>query len=248
MPKIVKHSRRTVLPMLCSLPVVYGCASTTADRPVITATSGRRSGEIVQNFIPNGRRNRPGTTISPEWVTIHSTSNTARTADASAHARFLNNTGAYRLNSGRMNWVSWHYTVDDKSIIQHLPLNEKGYHCGAGNSESVGIEICMNEGANFEQAIRQAAYLAAKFCFDKNLPLSSVVQHHYWTTKNCPILLREATYSDISWTQFLEYLGMQMNVLTNGTPRTPRNIIPPSLVNADNEPDIDHEALKGLIG
>lgn len=40
--------------------------------------------------------------------------------------------------------VSWHVTVDDREAILHLPLNEEGWHTGtrAGNSSSIGIEVC----------------------------------------------------------------------------------------------------------
>ena len=47
---------------------------------------------------------------------------------------------------------SWHYTVDDIKVIKQLPINEKGWHAGKGNSSSIGIEICMHEGIDQEQA------------------------------------------------------------------------------------------------
>lgn len=51
--------------------------------------------------------------------------------------------------------TSWHFTVDEKEIYQHLPLNENGWHAGdggTGNRKSIGIEICENDG-DFEKAV-----------------------------------------------------------------------------------------------
>ena len=239
-------SRRQFLPLICATPALLSCETSMKERPEVRTTSAKTL-NIIQNHVPIGRRNRSQKKINPEWVTIHSTSNTGRTADALAHARFLINNGGYTLPSGRMNWVSWHFTVDDKSIVQHLPLDEEGYHCGAGNDKSIGIEICMNKGADTSKAIERAGALAAKYCYENNLPLKSVVQHHFWTTKNCPILLREDTYSDVSWAEFLISLKKEMDVLTGGIPRTPKTVLPPSLVNTSDSPDIDHNILEKLI-
>ena len=60
--------------------------------------------------------------------------------------------------------VSWHYTVDDLSIYQHLPDGERAYHAGdggsgPGNATSIGIEICVDAGGDFEQAKANVAAL-----------------------------------------------------------------------------------------
>ncbi|MEC2901885.1 N-acetylmuramoyl-L-alanine amidase, partial [Bacillus cereus] len=108
------------------------------------------------NIIPKGNRNRPAYTMNPRYITIHTTANQNAGADARAHARYVNNGGG---SSG----VSWHFTVDDHRIVQHLPLNENGWHAGdgngAGNRSSIGIEICENRDGNFEKALTHAAGL-----------------------------------------------------------------------------------------
>jgi N-acetylmuramoyl-L-alanine amidase CwlA len=45
----------------------------------------------------------------------------------------------YTLPSGKKNWVSWHFTVDDVEAVQHLPITERAIHAGAGNG-GLGIE------------------------------------------------------------------------------------------------------------
>ncbi|MED1749994.1 MULTISPECIES: peptidoglycan recognition protein family protein [Bacillus] len=137
--------------------------------------------KIIQAYIPKHNRNRPGNVMKPLYITVHNTSNTARGADAASHAAFV-----ARSSTG----VSWHYTVDDQVIYQHLPLNENGWHAGdgrgTGNMKSIGIEICENAEGNFEQAVENAQWLIRKLMGDFGIPLSNVVPHKHWSGKDCP--------------------------------------------------------------
>ena len=135
------------------------------------------------DLIPEINSNRSGTRITPRFITIHNTDNRNRGADARAHARYVKGEDAQRRE------VSWHYTVDDKRCIKHLPINEKGWHAESGNSKSIGIEICMNEDIDQEAANYRAATLAAILMYDLNISLENVVTHKYWTGKKCPQLL-----------------------------------------------------------
>lgn len=136
---------------------------------------------IIQAYIPKHNRNRPGNTMKPLYITVHNTSNTAKGANAGSHAAFV-----ARSSTG----VSWHYTVDDQVIYQHLPLNENGWHAGDGrgngNMKSIGIEICENADGNFEQAVENAQWLIRKLMGDLGIPLSNVVPHKHWSGKECP--------------------------------------------------------------
>ena len=145
-------------------------------------TEGSRV-NIIQRYIPVGKRNRPGKKITPKYITVHETDNTRAGADAENHAEYLANN-----EKAEQRPVSWHFTVDDTKIIQHLPTNEMGYHAGssAGNQQSIGVEICVNSDGDFEQAVQNAAWLVKKLMNDHNIPISRVVPHRHWTGKNCP--------------------------------------------------------------
>ncbi|MFS0657068.1 N-acetylmuramoyl-L-alanine amidase [Bacillus sp. 179-C3.3 HS] len=136
---------------------------------------------IIQAYIPKHNRNRPGNVMKPQYITVHNTANTARGANASSHATFV-----ARSSTG----VSWHYTVDDQEIYQHLPLNENGWHAGDGrgngNMKSIGIEICENAGGDFDKAVENAQWLIRKLMKDYGIPLSNVVPHKHWSGKECP--------------------------------------------------------------
>lgn len=142
---------------------------------------------IIQDFIPPGRRNRPGYRLEPAYLTIHDTANTQTGADAAAHARYLKTYPD--LLAG------WHFTVDDRVIYQHLPLHENGWHAGdgtngTGNRKSIGIEICENRDGNRALAESNAAWLAAGLLRDFALALNRVKQHYDWSGKNCPRVIR----------------------------------------------------------
>lgn len=140
-------------------------------------------------FIGEDRPNRPGTPIRPRFITIHNTANPHPGADAEAHARFVRERGFYRLASGRKRHVSWHFTVDDRRVIKHLPISERAIHAGPGNATSIGIEICMHEGIDQPAADLRAERLAAVLMHDLGLGPEAVVPHAHWTGKRCPLLL-----------------------------------------------------------
>ena len=113
---------------------------------------------IQVDYIPKGRKNRPGGTNPDDAITIHETGNDAKGADAAAHASWLKSDYA----AGK--YISYHYTVDDHSIVQHLPDSETAYHAGdgadgPGNTTTIGIEICVNKDGDFERAKANAASL-----------------------------------------------------------------------------------------
>lgn len=155
---------------------------------------------IQEHIISGGRKNRPGRDTNPDtYITIHETGNAAKGADAAAHGAYLDSA------AGEDDLVSWHYTVDDHAIVQHLPDYETAYHAGdgkdgPGNTTSIGIEICVNAGGDFAQAQANAAALVRLLMEEHGIPLDNVVQHNHWNGKDCPKTIR-ATPGD--WEAFL---------------------------------------------
>jgi N-acetylmuramoyl-L-alanine amidase len=155
------------------------------------------------DLIPAGKQNRPGDNITVSYITIHNTDNPNSGADAKAHSKFVKNTGYYTLSNGTKNWVSWHFTVDDKEIYQHLPLNERGYHAGSGNSQSIGIEICMNSDGDLSAANARAAILVSALLKDFGFDSSRLRGHIDWTGKKCPSRLLDSGAKGAKWDAFV---------------------------------------------
>jgi N-acetylmuramoyl-L-alanine amidase CwlA len=164
---------------------------------------------IVQDFIPVGNSNRPGRKLTPTFITIHNTDNDSKGANAAAHAKYQKGADA------RKRKVSWHFTVDDKSVYQSLPINEIGWHAGkaAGNNSSIGIEICMNSDLDVPAAYKRAALLTAVLAFQNKIKVpSQIVQHNHWSGKNCPRILRAKPNG---WKDFLDQVKQLRDDLTD---------------------------------
>lgn len=173
---------------------------------------------ITQKLIPKGMYGRRiKRSLNPRYITIHSTDNRSRGADARAHAAMLER-GALKGRHNAIGYVTWHYTVDDHSIYQSLPTNERGEHAdydGAGNRSSIGIEMCVNRGSNTGATIDRTARLTAWLMNRHGIPINNVVPHMHWRQirhddhkdlghKKCPSLLLERGQLGPKWSAFLD--------------------------------------------
>ena len=152
---------------------------------------------IIESIIPASNPNRPGGIYDKQYITIHETGNTIPTANAASHAEWMLN--------GSNGEVGYHYTVDDHEAYHHIPDNERAWHAGdgkagSGNLHSIGIEMCVNEGSDIEATRRNAAELTAKLMYDYHIPIANVVQHHHWSGKDCPEIMRATPGA---WEEFL---------------------------------------------
>ena len=154
--------------------------------------------EIIKQLIPEGNRNHTGRTQIPKYVTIHNTGNYSPSAGARNHAQYLFN--------GSDGIASWHYSVDSKEIYQSLPDNIQGRHSGGrGNTEGIGIEICVNDRDGFVDACRLAAKLTGMLLDRHGLTIDAVKQHFDWSGKNCPMEIRGGQWG-VTWEQFLGWV------------------------------------------
>jgi N-acetylmuramoyl-L-alanine amidase len=139
--------------------------------------------EITQDFLNVGARNRPGRPMFPKYITVHNTDNENKGADSIGHAAYL--------KGGSAGSTGWHFTVDDKRIVQHIPCNENAYHAadganGPGNTTSIGIEICVNSDGDYAKAETNAIDLIRYLMNEYKIPIENVVPHKHWYNKNCP--------------------------------------------------------------
>ena len=164
---------------------------------------------IVQDFIPVGSSNRPGTKLKLAGITIHNTDNTDKGANAAAHAKYQKGPDA------RKRQVSWHFTVDDSSVYQSLPTNEVGWHAHntQGNATTIGVEICMNSDLDVKAAYQRAALLVAVLAFQNKIAVpKGIFQHHDWyPVKDCPTVLRN---QPDGWANFLAQIKAALAGLT----------------------------------
>lgn len=151
--------------------------------------------KIITQLATNNKNRFNG--VNPcEFITVHQTGNTSRGSSAQAHANLLKN--------GHN--VTWHYTVDDTNVIQHFNDNVQCWHAGdgrgSGNLKSIGIELCINSDGNYIKTINNGVELIKHLMKKHNIPINKVVQHNYWSGKNCPAQIRQGI-NGITWNKLI---------------------------------------------
>jgi N-acetylmuramoyl-L-alanine amidase len=172
---------------------------------------------VTVDLVPRGKYSRRQTRpMRPAYITIHATENRARGANAYAHAQMLK-TGALKGRNNAIGYVGWHFTVDDHSIYQSIPTNERGEHAdydGPGNRSSIGIEMCENRGNDRARTIDRTARLTAWLMKEHDIPISRVVPHMHWRMirhsdgrdlghKLCPHFLLDRGRLGPKWNAFI---------------------------------------------
>ena len=165
---------------------------------IVPVSEGIRPGV---GFDPHPEGITPYNPYNVYWVVVHDTANTNPGAGALAHANYLYSNAM----AGTQLWVSWHFTMDDKEVYQHLPETERGYHAGdgstlpgqgsyagGGNRNGIGIEMGVNQDADVYRIWQRTAKLANQLLVKYNLPSDHMKYHVDFSGKNCPQTLRNA--------------------------------------------------------
>ena len=114
--------------------------------------------------------------------------------------------------------ASWNYQVDDQGIFQSFDDNVYCWHAGGDygkwlpyrNSNSIGIEMCINQDGNYDGAMHQDAKLIASLMHKYNLNFDNVVRHHDTSGKECPsYMLRTNRYGEFLQMIAKEYVAME---------------------------------------
>lgn len=156
--------------------------------------------KIKKQITPN--KNHYAGKNKKKFITVHQTGNPKPGANAAMHAKYMDNGSS----------ETWHYTVDDTQAIQHLEHDVQAWHAGdkdgPGNTESIGVEACVNSDGNYKQTIKNTAETVRDIMAKEDIPLENVVQHNYWSGKDCPRQLRAAK-DGISWNDFKQMIDGQ---------------------------------------
>lgn len=144
-------------------------------------------------------------TLSPIGITVHNTANSASAANEIAYM------------AGNDKEISYHFAVDEKEIIQALPLDRNGWHAGdgatgSGNRRTIAIEICRSTSEDlnlFIQAEKNAAWLCASLCLQYGWSTKDIYTHKHWSGKNCPHKTLE-----LGWDRFLAMVEQNMTEMS----------------------------------
>lgn len=156
--------------------------------------------EIIKKIVPESKWGiKCPYEMTPTRIVVHNTAN-----DATAR-----NEIAYMTNNNYE--TSFHYAVDDKEIVQGLPLDRNGWHSsdgnGKGNREGIAIEICYSKsgGDRFikaeENAVDLIVYLLKKY----NWGIDRVTKHQDYCGKYCP-----HRTLDMGWNRFINMIKAKL--------------------------------------
>ena len=141
--------------------------------------------------------------MKAEFIVVHNTANDAAAA----------NEVKYMISNN--NQVSFHYAVDDKEVIQGLPVNRNAWACGdgangKGNRKGIQIEICYSKsgGARFENAEKNAAKFIAQLLKERGWGVDKVKKHQDFSNKYCP-----HRTLDKGWASFVNMIKDYLNEL-----------------------------------
>lgn len=161
--------------------------------------------KIIDMTKHNNKKHYNG--LNPKkYITVHQTGNRKKGADAIAHGKLIMNGYRYR--------ATWHYTVDDKNIVKHFNEDIQCWHCGdgkgKGNTQSIGIELCINKDGDYIKTIENGVKLIKYLMNKYSIPITNVVQHNYWSGKDCPKQIRKGK-EGITWNRFIELIKNDEN-------------------------------------
>ncbi len=183
------------------------------DIPLVPRTVSQinREVRIDRDYMPTSTRARRyySGSLSPRFITIHSTANPS--GDACSHAKYL--------NKGKSGSLCWHFTVDQYHAVQHLPLNRMGHHAdkgGPGDRYSIAIEMCEVRSHSKAKTYDRAAKLTASLMTQYNIPLRNVVPHYYWSGKACPGPLLDEKRPGYKWSWFISRVDYYYRCLNGG--------------------------------
>lgn len=162
-----------------------------------------------------------GVVIKPKYIVIHETANRSKGADANAHYRYWSRNASAKSSA--------HFVVDDSTVIQLGEFEpgkcRKMWHVGgrAGkyknpiyNSNSIGIEICVNSDGDYDCAFAKAAELTRYIMSVTGIPAENVVRHYDSWGKHCPATMLERPSL---WVEFKRRVSQVDEVIATGKVR-----------------------------
>ena len=118
---------------------------------------------------------------------------------------FINDMGLpWKIENGKyyMGTTWWCYTQ----------VYEGRICSSGGNYNSIGIESCVNKGSDLWLTWQMTAKLVADIMVRKNLDITRVKGHHFFTAKNDPKLMLE---NDLEiWKEFLQLVETEYTMMT----------------------------------
>ena len=171
--------------------------------------------------------------MTPHYIVVH---NTANDASAESEVKYMEGNGGA---------VSFHYAVDDKTVIKAIPETRNAFHAGdgangKGNRYGLSVEICYSKsgGERFIKAEENAAAFIADLLNLYGWDISHVKKHQDFSGKYCP-----HRTLDLGWDRFLNMVKAHLKPVTYTTEEEITNEL-----NKNHFPINDIDGFKTALG
>lgn len=181
--------------------------------------------KITQNYLPLGGKRRSGQKlVSVKFIVAHDTGNDGSTA--------AQNVSYYKNSVGEMS-ASAHTFIDDKDIIECIPLDEKAWHVlynvttdnrmfGVdANDYALGIELCYfskDKERSLKAYNNYVNYIAEKTITYNLNPKNKIVGHYTLDPARKTDPINAFKTFNKTWEQFIADVCTARDVLTNPKP------------------------------
>lgn len=184
--------------------------------------------------------------MAPKTIVIHNAATPGGTAKALNNAQHNNK-----------DYKSWHFSVDNKDIIESLPLNRNAFATGDGafgygNRTGIHIEIAMDNDCDSQEEWEAAKKNGAK--------LTAILLKRYgWTTeqvsKHQDYKMSDGTFKycphkilDEGWNDFMSLVQSELDDLNDSKADEDTNNEDASTTDESNKKEIDTDKANTLIG
>ena len=154
--------------------------------------------------------------MTPRFITIHNTSNSAPAKNEVSYMQ------------GNNAQTGFHVAIDETYVIKCADFNRNTWHAGdgtygTGNRQSIGIEICRSTGSLelFKKAEQNCAEYVAKLLKEYGWDISRVKRHKDWSGKYCP-----HKTMDLGWDRFINMVKAELDKLYGKTHANGSNVSP----------------------
>lgn len=185
--------------------------------------------EITRDYIRTGN-SRSGQRIGTvRFIVSHDTGNPGSTAY-----------GNRNYFDRQQPSASAHTFIDDKFILEIIPLSEKAWHVrsnvtgdnrryGANsNDAAIGVELCHGGKINFEQAYNHYVWYHAYLCEKFNLnPNKDIVAHATLDPSRRTDPINILRSHGISWSMFIDDVSETLRNFNGSTQEAPPSASPP---------------------
>lgn len=181
--------------------------------------------KITQKYLPKGSKRRSGDKLKGiKFIVAHDTGNDNSTA--------LQNVN-YFINSANEMSASAHTFIDDKEIIECVPLDEKAWHVRYNvptdnvmfgvdaNDYAIGVELCYfsnDKERSLKAYSNYVNYIAEKTITYNLNPKNKIVGHYTLDPARKTDPINAFKTFNKTWEQFIEDVCTARAILTNPQP------------------------------